>query len=71
MQKMFQASLNIHLGGGTLALFWCDHWNDEDSPVTMRGRTSSVPLSAPESVTVAPSRKHFSTDAEYKTSLAN
>jgi hypothetical protein len=32
VQKMFQASIDVLLGAGTLALFWTDRWNGEFSP---------------------------------------
>jgi hypothetical protein len=32
VQKMFQASIEITLGAGTLTLFWRDRWNGASSP---------------------------------------
>jgi hypothetical protein len=32
VQKLFQASIDVLLGAGTLALFWTDRWNREHSP---------------------------------------
>lgn len=35
LQKMFQASIQVQLGDGNLALFWIDRWNGDSSPCSI------------------------------------
>lgn len=32
LQQMFQASIQVQIGDGNMALFWIDRWNDDSSP---------------------------------------